>query len=129
MMYLKKFRLLESVIYKSLYHGTNKEFDEFSNEFLKDGVEVRYGEGFYFTENINEAKEFGDIILVAELTIENAFIWEEEQMKELDSMGIKYDKYTNMGGNLKRKTDYDAIINGDVYIVFDANQIKITGQV
>ena len=45
-----------------LVHGTNVEFELFSNEFIKGGCRAREGYGFYFTDTAYKAEEYGSII-------------------------------------------------------------------
>ena len=58
-----------------VYHGTNKNFVEFSHEEIGSGSGNRghYGEGFYFSYDIREAKGYGKNLLEAYLKITNPF--------------------------------------------------------
>ncbi len=52
--------LYESVDEKTLYHGTNADFDKFSEEFYLSGVgKMDFGYGVYLTNSMNTAKEYG----------------------------------------------------------------------
>ena len=53
-----------------LYHGSFADFDEFDfvkGKQFKPGGADAYGEGFYFTPNIEQAKLYGDIIYEVEI--------------------------------------------------------------
>ena len=58
------------MIVKSLYHGTDKIFDEFEDEYMFNG-NAEYGLGFYFTNDIEIARKYTNknIILKADVEI------------------------------------------------------------
>jgi len=54
----------------TLYHGSFEDFNEFDFEEgkrRKGGGADQYGEGFYFTDDINRARSFGDIIYTVDV--------------------------------------------------------------
>lgn len=54
------------------YHGTDKKFKEFK---IKGDRLTSLGLGFYFTPNLNKAKQYGDIIMTAKLSFNNLLDW------------------------------------------------------
>lgn len=57
---------------KTLFHGTNGDFVEFSNDFLStDNSNDQYGSGFYFfdEDNINSCPHYGNNIIEVDATI------------------------------------------------------------
>lgn len=57
------------------YHGSSNKFTEFSHDFLGTASDSgMYGDGFYFTDNIEDAKEYGDIIYEVYLNMKNPLI-------------------------------------------------------
>lgn len=110
---------------KLFFHGTDDNFVTFDENKLRQGKELREGRGFYFTENKRQASEYGNNIIECFLSVINPFEYTLPQQKECKEKGIKIDSYSDLGGNLADKTDYDGIINGDNVIVFNASQIKI----
>ena len=51
-----------------VYHGTNAEFDRFSNDFMdSNDLSQQLGSGFYFSKDENNVRQYGDIVLVCEI--------------------------------------------------------------
>lgn len=50
------------------YHATNKEFEGFSNEFMdSNGLTQQLGSGFYFSTDIDNARQYGNNLLLCEI--------------------------------------------------------------
>ena len=59
-MYESRRSLKENMDEKTLYHGTNNDFDQFKEEFYLSGVgKMDFGYGVYLTSSVNTAKEYG----------------------------------------------------------------------
>ncbi len=127
----------ESKIKETIYHGTAKKFDIFSDKYIGENQQSDFGEGFYFTDKKHIAKSFakdagGDIIMEVSLDIKNPaknkdLLDMEIQSAIDDEMGFK-----DVGDVLKEK-GFDGIefthTDGSVeYVVFNANQIKTKSQ-
>ena len=66
----------ESKIKETIYHGTAKKFDIFSDKYIGENQQSDFGEGFYFTDKKHVAKSFakdagGDIIMEISLDLKN----------------------------------------------------------
>lgn len=56
-----------------LYHGTNTEFEEFSNEFLSSENSIdQYGSGFYFYSDKSKTALHGSLRVYADVTIKKS---------------------------------------------------------
>ena len=139
------------------YHGTRGDFETFDNSRIGQNYEGEWsslGKGFYFTNNYESAKEFGEAstnegevnVKEAKLDIKNPYYVDEltktknfEQLKV--DLQAKYDLTENDFANgyvlidaLKSKGldttevlkeyGYDGIVADDEVVVFDSNQIK-----
>lgn len=125
----------EALKYGILYHGTNTSFDSFDINHQNTN---KFGKGFYFTNDKNEAKEYGNnlikvnLLLNNPLQIKDAYFVNDEL---LNSIGIKkFDHLDSQDSQNKIKdAGYDSIIVSNVdgnknlkyYIVFNPEQIKI----
>ena len=56
-----------------VYHGTNAHFKRFDASYMGQTDDGFYGQGFYFTEEIDDAKDYGNVIMEAYLKITNPF--------------------------------------------------------
>lgn len=65
-----------------VYHGTESKFDTFQSEYTGKGND-QLGSGFYFTDNINQAKQYGDIILKCDINIENPLVVDEDNLNNV----------------------------------------------
>ena len=63
-----------------VYHATNNKFWEFSKEKQVVGY---YGKGFYFTQDLKEAKDYGKRVIRAFLNIKSIFELSDETPQEL----------------------------------------------
>lgn len=114
----------EAVIELKLYHGTPKEFDNFDIKYFNRGSGDGgwLGKGFYFTNNYDYAKSYGNVItanitlnkpyiltdssysrspnkLAKELGVNNSGDVRFKLMKEgYDSVMLKYDDNSEEGG-------------------------------
>jgi len=128
---------------KVMYHGTNEVFTTFKKtSFTANGK--KYGPGFYFTDNIEQAKVWGKHIKKAYLVINNPLYnlspkdaYAKENGIQLPNFGSSTEvfkaynaiKQEDIDNYLKLKK-YDGIIIEDGYhgyevVVFSPNQIKI----
>lgn len=116
------------------YHGTNNKFGSFKNDFITTGS---HGAGFYFAQNADVAKRYGNILLIAYLKIDNPLI-----LSGLNSEQDLREKYPNADTENKLtqnmiRDGYDGVIvfgnskKSGKYIkevvVFNPNQIDIIG--
>lgn len=138
---------------KTYYHGTRGKFDKYDNSKIGQNYEGDWsilGKGFYFTENYDEAKEFGESSInegevnVREeyLAIKNPFYNDMAQndSQVLEELKEKYnleDTDFSNGYNLIRvlrskgvdttevlkEYGYDGIITEDEAVVFDSESI------
>lgn len=115
-----------------VYHGTERKFDIF-----KQGVAEGWGKGSYFTDNIEDAKEFGGNIYAVYLKIENPYTGDIDTLlntKIVKEKGIDVvDESGYLVGEAIREAGFDGIvakdsnnINGLEVVVFNPNQIKST---
>lgn len=79
-----------------LYHGS--DFDniaifDINKVSLNSGNYGHYGNGFYFTNNLSEAKLYGKFIYECYLKIENPFLSSDEDYLKLKSMGWNVGDY------------------------------------
>lgn len=62
-------KFLNEKLYRA-YHGTKSDFNEFMHQFIgSHGLE--HGYGFYFTNREDIAQSYGDIIIQADIEINN----------------------------------------------------------
>jgi hypothetical protein len=65
-----------------VFHSSNKKFNEFDSSKITNLGGSLYGEGFYFTDNINYSKKFGNYTYKCEITLNNPLILTNKQTKE-----------------------------------------------
>ena len=117
------------------YHGTNKNFDKFDSKYRRIST---FGQGFYFVNDEQEAKEYGNIVIKAKLSMKNPLIIKDIFIGNediLEPLGIKKMAHLDSEDSLEKikKAGYDSIIvlnaegrrNLKYYIVFDNSQIEI----
>lgn len=135
----------------TLYHGTKADFNVFENNLAGENYDgwSYSGKGFYFTDSIEEAQEFGDYSLgdgdtqIKEvyLNITNPFDTSTTDISVLEKLSEGYDVdkhylqrgdfllgwFRNNGVNASealQKNGYDGVIDYGHYMVFEPNQIK-----
>lgn len=135
----------------TVYHGTKSEFYTFNNNLSGDNYEgwSYSGKGFYFTDDIKEAQEFGDYSLgdnetqIKEvyLNITNPFDTSTDDASVLEKLseGYDVDKQALIRGDfllkwfrsnkinaseVLQKYGYDGVIDYGHYLAYDSNQIK-----
>ena len=109
---------------KTLYHGTNAEFDTFDPSKFGQTDEGWLGRGFYFSPDESAAQAYGRNVMPAHLSMQNPFRFPE------DANPIRYVK--DMGGreaftNMLREQGYDGAISDSLlhqYMVLEPTQIK-----
>lgn len=121
-----------------VYHGTSSKFNKFSKLYSRG---KRKQEGIYFSDNIQVAKLYGDIILNCFLSIKKPFIkdyngqnyWELFGASDLE-ISAQYNRakknitqndgviLLNIKDSLERFTESEL---GNNYIAFYPNQIKL----
>ena len=142
---------------KTYYHGTRGDFDTFDNSKIGQNYEGDWsslGKGFYFSNDYNTAKEFGEAsindgevtVKEATLDIKNPFFVDD--LSKVDSnvladIQAKYELgdiangYNLIDGLKKKGLDstevlkqygYDSVVAEDEVMVFDASQIKTKKQ-
>lgn len=139
---------------KTYYHGTRGDFEAFDNSKIGQNYEGEWsslGKGFYFTDNYDSAKEFGEssindgevTVKEATLDIKNPFFVDDiaknnnetiTAIKEAYELGDINNGYNLIDGLKKKGLDstevlkqygYDGIIAEDEVMVFDASQIHL----
>lgn len=138
---------------KNYYHGTRGEFDKFDNSKIGQNYEGDWsilGKGFYFTENYDEAKEFGESsINEGDVNVKGAYLnikkpfyndMAQNDSNVLDQLKEKYnleesdfsDAYNLLRVLRNKDVDttevlkeygYDGIITEDEAVAFDSEQI------
>lgn len=65
---------------KTLYHGSNNYFEEFSNAVLsgKDSLD-QYGSGFYFYDEVSRTSLHGGIVYTVRADITNPIEWDTQE--------------------------------------------------
>lgn len=109
------------------YHGTNNEFDEFKKEKALQNFSV-FGNGFYFLDNEEGTKEYGNKAKRCYLNMTNPLSWKNEKFGDyIDKYHKEYfdnHKLIDIASEIE-KEGYDGLIwKSDTYIVFEPNQIK-----
>ncbi len=127
-----------------VYHGTDVLFKKFDKTKATDG---NYSDGFYFTNKIEKAKEYGKVILKCRLFGDNILIIDNDTttLKFINDVfsitGIKYDNNRKAWFGLKRELvsdnyknileemGYDLIIANTIYqteyVVFNNKNVDI----
>ena len=142
---------------KTYYHGTRGNFDTFDNSKIGqnyDGDWSSLGKGFYFTNDSESARKFGEssinegevTVKEAKLDIKKPFYVDDfanNDSKTIESIKAQYElgdiaNGYNLIDALKKKGldstevlkqyGYDGIIAEDEVMVFDASQIKTNKQ-
>jgi ADP-Ribosyltransferase in polyvalent proteins len=75
---------------KICYHGTSVDFRNFDiNQIGKGSGNLgHYGYGFYFSDDVREAKQYGSIVLGCYLHIQKPFRGTPEEIKALKQAGV-----------------------------------------
>jgi hypothetical protein len=116
-----------------LYHGTDNKFDSFNEEYQLNGW---LGKGFYFTDDINYAKENGKYVMKVHLNIKNPFYVEGNAPSDVyTEINKKYNPDKSLFDDLEvllKNNGHDGVIFkhwdiGNMYSCFYPNQIKILG--
>jgi len=104
----KSSKVTENGTPKICYHGTYEKFDTFDITTIGKGSGNygHYGYGFYFSDDIREAKTYGNTIMKVYLNIRNPFIPSDENYDLLKDNGIYWidDKKIS-------SIDYDSLYN------------------
>ncbi len=114
-----------------VYHGSSKTFEKFY-QYVAEG----WGEGCYFTDNLDDASEYGEKIYKVYLKISNPYTGDIDQImntptvKHYDDFDIVNESGYLMGKAI-REAGFDGIIvkdsnniNGLEIVAFNSNQIK-----
>lgn len=133
----------------TLYHGTNAKFDKFDKSKSPNGL--------YFTDSPQQARKFGENVMDVEVSMKNPFIVDSYRFssgiledlnifkgKIKSKLGLGYDNTIKSNAStiqprteeMLKKQGYDGIfipkeagiLNENVYVPFDASQIKIKGK-
>ena len=119
-----------------MYHGTKNRFSEFSKERQTKGW---YSKGFYFSENKEDAKSYGEIVIPVFLSIKKPFVIQGDKVNADGSVSFAktpkeqiieaYPEAKNIAwgdvSGLLSSLGYDGIVAGDWVIAFDPAQIKL----
>lgn len=93
-----------------VFHSSNKKFNEFDLSKITNLGGDLYGEGFYFTDNINYSRKFGNYTYRCKITINNPLNLTNKSTKE---------QLTNLLININlSKNDFNTIlelINSSAY--------------
>jgi hypothetical protein len=122
------------------YHGSDNVFDRFSSKIMRRTDNGYYGYGFYFSPNIQTARNYGPNIYKCELNFKNPLVWKDS----VDSLWEKYecidrDKNPSNSSDMAKKLTssilsegYDSVIVNNYQgsnvlevCVFDSSIIKI----
>lgn len=115
-----------------VYHGTNAKFNVF-----KQGVAEGWGKGSYFTDNIEDAQDFGGRVMAVYLNIQNPYTGDIDTLLNTPTVKEKgidvVDESGILVGQAIREAGFDGIIakgsngiNGLEVVAFSPNQIKST---
>jgi len=110
------------------FHGTNENFDIFDIKKIGHGHGNygHYGYGFYFSDDVREAKGYGDKILECYLKIEKPFTGTDEELLLLKRNGVD-----NIDDMVIQSIDFDSLYNEIKRVDPDAgillNFIKLYG--
>ena len=147
----------QNITDKTYYHGTRGEFEAFDNSKIGQNYEGDWsslGKGFYFTNDSDSAKKFGEssinegevTVKEAKLDIKKPFYVDDfakNNKQTIDNIVAKYElgdiaNGYNLIDALKKKgldstevlkeSGYDGIIAEDEVMVFDASQINTNKQ-
>ncbi len=129
----------ESKVQEILFHTTSATFENFDKEYISRG-NVSFGEGFYFTDKIDNHKNFkgGDKIVPVVVNINKIY---KDSVEEKDRREKpKYNPYVNSHERLlevqKQHNDFleknfDGVIatynNKNEFVVFEPENIHILG--
>ncbi len=93
---------------KIVYHGTNRSFNVFDSKEIGQGTGNfgHYGYGFYFSDDIREAKGYGKIVLECYLNIKKPFTGTDEEFDLLRQKGI-----TGIDEKVVLSIDFDDMFN------------------
>jgi hypothetical protein len=150
MNYFKTFEQMYGII-QGVYHCTDSEFDAFDNTYITNLKGDLYGKGFYFTDNLEYAKQFGSNIYVCDiqlyqpidLTKGAAVLLElsHDIPNERIATLIRSGAYTSAYRLIRdykseeelKALGYDGVIGycefgGKEYLIFDSQQVKIKGR-
>ena len=125
-----------------VYHGTqNSGFTVF--DITKSNINNWYGEGFYFSDNRDESKMYGQRLVRSYLNIKNPYIPTSDKI--LESGEVEFapsfkDDFRNRFSEAKndaklfphtiteilKKHGYDGVALGGAYVAFSPEQIKLT---
>ena len=119
----KQFLNENELKYLTLYHGSDTIFDKFISKENVNGFNA-FGDGIYFVDNINEAKDYGDYIYECEVYMNKIF----DANKNIEF----YNKIRDINMNttpILINNGFDTLkINKNyynIYVVFNINNIKI----
>lgn len=86
---------------KILYHGTNTKFNKFSKSKIGSNTQVT-SIGFFFTDNINTARSYGDVVLKCEVELESSitcdfegkstYLFGEEKWYTPNTLAVRIDE-------------------------------------
>lgn len=96
----------------TVYHGSDKLFKTFSDEFIGTHGVNAYGNGFYFTKSLSQAKGYGKYVYKCKISAKNFYM-----VKHGEEGFIKSDELIKQG--------YDGICYRQIYTVFNAENIEI----
>lgn len=90
-----------------VYHGSNSDFNVFdiSKVGKGSGNYGHYGFGFYFSDSINEASNYGSKIMKCYLKINNPFIGTDDEILQLKNAGVE-----NIDDQINLNIDYNSFI-------------------
>ena len=108
-----------------VYHGTDDEFTVFASQ---QSLHSHSPDGFFFTEDLEEAKEYGSNIVQAYLKLESPLTENNAQFKALEAESEKRG-FGEPVGDIYAKAGHDSIVlranlPNSEYTVFSRNQIK-----
>ncbi len=129
----------ESKLKNILFHATRENFDEFDRSYISKG-NLSFGEGFYFTDKIENHKNFRLADKLMSVIINSHHIYNDSSEARDKREKPKYNPYVNSHERLLEVQDnhnkflennFDTVIanhmNKNEFVVFDPNNIHILG--
>lgn len=107
------------------YHGTNKDFEKFDKNFIGSSTDAGWlGWGFYFYDNISDAREYGKVRAYV-LNIENPYYAtksDNKRLSELNDVEASKDFTNDLIEQGYDGVYYNVDLRGET-VVFNENQI------
>lgn len=117
----------DSKVQKTVFHGTNNDFDTFDKQRIGENFALSEG-GFFFTNDERQAGRYGDNVKEVYLDMKNPYIVESPGLVSPTDF---YDSQ-DLGREASWEGADGVIVKGtgdyagkEIYVVFEPEQIKI----